>query len=220
MTPTVIILMILGLAFIFGSFALFSKKDEEKDLVLANPEITTELTDEQKDEIEKNIRKFVEEKVSAALLDTETRLAQISNEKTLALGDYAVAVNEEIERNHNEVLFLYNMLNDKHNDLIETATAIDDFRKEIDAYIANMSYGEAVAPENTSEKELEEAIKNIDENILESTEQEEVEEVDANKDIILELHKTGLSILEIAKRLGLGVGEVKLVVDLYQGGSK
>jgi len=38
--------------------------------------------------------------------------------------------------------------------------------------------------------------------------------------MILEMHKAGLSILEIAKHLGLGVGEVKLVVDLYQGEAK
>ena len=44
--------------------------------------------------------------------------------------------------------------------------------------------------------------------------------LDEGKDVILEMHKSGLSILEIAKHLGLGVGEVKLVVDLYQGESK
>jgi hypothetical protein len=35
--------------------------------------------------------------------------------------------------------------------------------------------------------------------------------------IILELHRSGMNIIEIAKQLGLGVGEVKLVVDLYRG---
>ena len=30
-------------------------------------------------------------------------------------------------------------------------------------------------------------------------------------------YESGMSIMEIARELGLGVGEVKLVVDLYQG---
>ena len=58
------------------------------------------------------------------------------------------------------------------------------------------------------------------EEMKENEEATETQPVDSNKDIILEMHKSGLSILEIAKHLGLGVGEVKLVVDLYQGESK
>ncbi|MCR4687326.1 MAG: hypothetical protein K5659_07135 [Lachnospiraceae bacterium] len=37
-----------------------------------------------------------------------------------------------------------------------------------------------------------------------------------NNDKILKLYKQGLSNVEIAKKLGLGVGEVKLVIDLYK----
>ena len=34
---------------------------------------------------------------------------------------------------------------------------------------------------------------------------------------ILELHKAGKSNMAIAKDLGLGLGEVKLVIDLFEG---
>ena len=34
---------------------------------------------------------------------------------------------------------------------------------------------------------------------------------------ILELHKAGKSNMAIAKELGLGLGEVKLVIDLFEG---
>ena len=40
---------------------------------------------------------------------------------------------------------------------------------------------------------------------------------DNNNDRILELHKKGKSNVAIAKELGLGVGEVKLVIDLFKG---
>ena len=38
-----------------------------------------------------------------------------------------------------------------------------------------------------------------------------------NNDRILELHKAGKSNMAIAKELGLGIGEVKLVIDLFEG---
>ena len=34
---------------------------------------------------------------------------------------------------------------------------------------------------------------------------------------ILELHRAGKSNMAIARELGLGIGEVKLVIDLYEG---
>ena len=34
---------------------------------------------------------------------------------------------------------------------------------------------------------------------------------------ILELHKAGKSNMAIARELGLGIGEVKLVIDLFEG---
>ena len=38
-----------------------------------------------------------------------------------------------------------------------------------------------------------------------------------NNDEILRLHREGKSKVAIAKELGLGVGEVKLVIDLFEG---
>ena len=38
-----------------------------------------------------------------------------------------------------------------------------------------------------------------------------------NNDRILRLHKEGYSNVDIAKELGLGVGDVKLVINLFKG---
>ena len=145
------------------------------------------------------------------------KFAEIVNQKTLALGDYAVTVNEEIEKNHNEVTFLYSMLCDKQKELMTTVEMIDSYKKDIEVIIANKQ--EIVqTKQDVEEEQLKEAISEIDQEILEETSEEA--SVDGSKDIILEMHKSGLSILEIAKHLGLGVGEVKLVVDLYRGDAK
>ena len=219
MSPVVIILIILGIGFIFVSYVFSEKLEqsvkEDKDVI----EIPDELTELQKEKIKKLIDDFMDESVDGKMNDIESKLSEIVNQKTLALGDYAVTVNEEIERNHSEVMFLYNMLADKQKEVMSTATQVDEYRKDIEAYV-NANHIN-MKPVDEDKQELEEAIKEIDENLaVEEQTEEQTELVDSSKDIILEMHKSGLSILEIAKHLGLGVGEVKLVVDLYQGEAK
>ena len=202
MSPIVILLIILGLIFIFASFFVSTKNDEE-----------------QKAKIDKLLADYMDEKVDSKLADVENKFGEIVNEKTLALGDYAVTVNEEIERNHNEVMFLYSMLSDKQKEIMTTATMVDDYRKEVEAFVqANQLVGDNYISEE--EEMLQAAVKELDESIAEEENTEFEQQTDSSREVILEMHKSGLSILEIAKHLGLGVGEVKLVVDLYQGEAK
>lgn len=239
MSTTVIVLIVIGLIFIFVSFALSEKLSEEKEESANVVKIPKELTQEQKEKIDTLIRNYMDQQVDGKLSDIETRLAEIVNQKTLALGDYAVSVNEEIDRNHKEVVFLYDMLSDKQKEIMTTVNMVDEYKKEITAMVQeqaaqnivreNQSVQAPVDPEvqesqqpvemSDTDTELDEAMRDLDETPLPDETREELENVD-NKDMILEMHKAGLSILEIAKHLGLGVGEVKLVVDLYQGETK
>lgn len=241
MSATVIVLIVIGLVFIFVSFAISEKLSEEKADSDSVVKIPKELTTEQKEKIDKLIRDYMDQQIDGRLTDIETRLSEIVNQKTLALGDYAVSVNEEIDRNHKEVVFLYDMLSDKQKEIMTTVNMIDTYKKEISAMVQEqaaqniMNYSasasetqpsaedtvpeELPAEEMSDDTEIEEAMKEMEDIPISEESQEELENVD-NKDMILEMHKAGLSILEIARHLGLGVGEVKLVVDLYQGESK
>ena len=241
MSATVIVLIVIGLVFIFVSFAISEKLSEEKAESDSVVKIPKELTTEQKEKIDKLIREYMDQQIDGRLTDIETRLSEIVNQKTLALGDYAVSVNEEIDRNHKEVVFLYDMLSDKQKEIMTTVNMIDTYKKEISTMVQEqaaqniMNYSasasetqpsaedtvpeELTAEEMSDDTEIEEAMKEMEDIPISEESQEELENVD-NKDMILEMHKAGLSILEIARHLGLGVGEVKLVVDLYQGESK
>ena len=44
--------------------------------------------------------------------------------------------------------------------------------------------------------------------------------VENHNDMILSLHKEGMSKVDIARKLNLGVGEVSLVIGLYKGDEK
>ncbi|MBQ9277090.1 MAG: hypothetical protein IJ224_00495 [Lachnospiraceae bacterium] len=215
MSGAVILLIILGLIFIFGSFLFVeNKKDEEDDSIIKIPE---KLSDEQKEKIRKLIDDYMDEHIDERLGDIEGKFSEIVNQKTLALGDYAVSVNEEIERNHSEALFLYSMLSDKQKEIMTTASMVDAYKKEVNDLINESNASKKSAREEKLAIELEAMEEEV---MTEGEDEETIQSVDANKDIILEMHKSGLSILEIAKNLGLGVGEVKLIVDLYQGAKK
>lgn len=219
MSEVVIVLIVIGLIFIFVSFYLAEKMAESIDEENKEGKLQDELTTEQKENIDHLVSAYIIESVDSKLNEADDKLSSIVNEKMLALGDYAVTVNDEIEKNHNEVVFMYSMLNDKQKDIYETATIVDEYRKDIENYVKQNFEAKF---EDKTEQEIEQAIKDIDENIAEAemanAEEKKVESVDSSKDVILEMYRSGYSILEIAKYLGLGVGEVKLVVDLYQGG--
>ena len=83
----------------------------------------------------------------------------------------------------------------------------------------------SAAPADTEQKQqdsvedLEDVFQQFDDadTDFEDTMDEEFEANSNSNEIILEMHRNGNSIIDIAKQLGLGVGEVKLVIDLYQG---
>lgn len=231
MSPTVITLIIIGLIFIISSFAISVQLEKEKE-ELEEIVIPDELEETKKEKIRELVDKYMNEYIDDKLIDIESNLSELVNQRTLALGDYAVSVNDEIEKNHSEVIFLYNMLQEKEKDIKNQLNFIDDMRKEVNVIIEDMKKEFNTIIEETQnrfqansidaevDKELQEAIRNIDERFLEQDLDISVKDDASNNAIILELYKSGLSILEIAKQLGLGVGEVKLVVDLYQGVNK
>ena len=226
MSTTVIVLIVIGLIFIFVSFALSEKLSEEKEESAGVVKIPKELTQEQKEKIDTLIRDYMDQQVDGKLADIETRLAEIVNQKTLALGDYAVSVNEEIDRNHKEIMTTVNMIDEYKKEIAlmvqeQAAQNIVRDSQNVQTPVAEPETQEPVQPEEQPETDadLDDAIRDLEETPLPEEAREELENVD-NKDMILEMHKAGLSILEIAKHLGLGVGEVKLVVDLYQGEAK
>ena len=64
-------------------------------------------------------------------------------------------------------------------------------------------------------------ISNSTQTLESSTDINSTDDIESNKennnDRILSLHKKGMSSVDIAKELGLGVGEVKLVINLFKG---
>ncbi len=241
MNVTVIVLLIIGILCIVVSYVISDKISDNKEDELVRYAAVGEDY-----ELSQGEKRLIREKISEAIADyadhivteTEEELSRQSNEKMLALGDYAVTVYEEIETNHKEVMFLYSMLNDKQKEIVTLVNDVDKTKHNMQEHMLNMKNNENLNNEiaktknqksnnvieenisdiSDSEDEYEDEFKDIDSMDVDfDSVIEEIEEEDNINQIILELHKSGMNMIEIAKQLGLGVGEVKLVVDLYQG---
>ena len=68
----------------------------------------------------------------------------------------------------------------------------------------------------TAAKRTKEAV--LKETLRDTRKAANVEEGGNNNERILALSSQGMSQVEIAKELGIGLGEVKLVIDLFRGG--
>lgn len=219
----VLIVTIVGIICIVVSFMLVGKEEpvsEEEE----NPETRNRITDdyelneEELAILQRKVSDKISQDVNEIIYNADQSLSTMTNEKMLALGDYAVTVCDEIEKNHKEVMFLYSMLNDKEKEVKELVS-------ESDAKIAELKEAselalDAYVGEPVELNVTEPMVPDEPEAIMEMMEEEPAEEEDNTNDIILGMKRSGMSIIEIARELGLGVGEVKLVVDLYQGAAK
>lgn len=282
------ILLALGIAVFVISFLIPVKTDDEKATEFSE-DVIRDLVGKEVESAKTHISDIVDETINYAMEKSERSMDRITNEKMMAVNEYSDTVLSEINKNHQEVVFLYDMLNDKHEDLKDTVSQMDkkaseakqvvmdaaitaeetrssaiERLKELQAQKERESVKEddfvpIVAPQlevetpkpkkkrTTKPKVREEAVvfddtaaleTSFDSNLELITKEEEPETrvkkegpnlnlgVDGagtavggrNKnDKILELHNLGKSNMAIAKELGLGIGEVKLVIDLFEG---
>ena len=213
MTGMEIVLLILGAVIVVVSFIIPDKKGNlDENALKGAEERMKEIVDEQMKEAKEKLQEEVDETLTYAAEKSERSLERVSNEKITAVSEFSETVLEDIHKSHQEVMFLYDMLHDKQKNLRETV-------KEADRTSAIVK---------ETKNELENAAKMYQEELVQESavpepEQTAEPEVDVenvsgtnNNEKILEMHKQGKSNVAIARELGLGVGEVKLVIDLFE----
>ena len=300
MSVVEIVLILVGaVIFLLGYFLPPRKKDMDEEVQLISEDEVRKLIDKETEGVQTRLSDIVDETIQCAVGKTERAMEKVSNEKIMAVNEYSDTVLEEINKNHKEVVFLYDMLNDKHDTLVNT---VNEAAKNAEEIKQTVKDAEVTAQETThkleavreaaesavreskdileqvtetakatretaaktdvtarkepesekvqAEKAAEEVPKKTrarkstkketkTEQISEIPEQpvtavEETPKAEENGSVeirfaegkeqnrnsnerILELHKAGKSNMAIAKELGLGIGEVKLVIDLFKG---
>ncbi|MCX4267385.1 MAG: DUF6115 domain-containing protein [Lachnospiraceae bacterium] len=114
-------LIVIGIIAIVVSYFISEKSAEERmkkavdELVLGEGTKQT-LIRQAKDTVEEALNGMSEEIAGKA----EIQLEKLSNEKIMMVHEYADTVLEEIGKNHQEVMFLYSMLDDKDREVKNT----------------------------------------------------------------------------------------------------
>ncbi len=259
MTALEIIMLVIGIVCFVFSF-IVSGDDSEKNYDDDSLDYEPELTNEQIVRLTRKVDDIVADRISQAEDSAEAALDKISNTKIMEMNEYAESVINEINKNHNETVFMYDMLNDKSKEIkniikdinsvkadIEISRAsMEDHKAQLEALVIDSAeivkeMGVAVRVANKSRTaalpvaEVKERLAKTQSNTvpIPQVKQEPVEVYENPADVfhmspmeaegsalnyneeILRLHKQGKSNLEIAKMLNLGMGEVKLVIDLF-----
>lgn len=232
MTAMEIALLVLGAVAFVASFIVPEIKKETEENHSINPEHVHKIIEEQVEEARQKVDDIVKETTEYAVEKTERSLEKLSNEKIMAVNEYSDTVLEEINKNHKEVMFLYDMLNEKQEDLKSTIREVENTKKSTkESFDAARETAESVESSDAFMQGLmPEKVNHSVEKVLEPVSKKDVdveinfeagEEDGKNKnERILILHESGKSNVAIAKELGLGVGEVKLVIDLFEGANE
>ena len=155
----IVLLAAGGIVFVL-SFLIPARKEEssEETRGLAKEEIKT-LVSEELEAVRGHVDDVVEEAVTYSIEKTERSLERLSNEKIMAVSEYSDTVLSEIHKNHEEVMFLYDMLNDKHINLKNTVSEINRTVKE-----AKETKKEAEEVVNTFQRLAPEAVLPLQQN--------------------------------------------------------
>ncbi len=222
MTGLDICLIIIGIICVVCSF-LFSEHlmaQEMKDDIIDGVNVASVTEEIVKREVAAEVANIIDNKIE----DMEVRIDKLTTEKIMAMGEYSNDIQEKISQNHDEVMFLYNMLNDKEEVLKNTIRDIEAVKASVKKMAIVNDVAKDVTKKNSSNDNVEEVA--VSEKTVETVEKTDVKttekkssvrkrEISNNNQMILDLYAKGKSNIEIAKELGLGIGEVRLVIDLF-----
>ena len=140
MTGLEIALFILGAAFIIISFFIV---DNGSNSGRSGGPSETSITGEVLRRIGADTIEDLNHKSDLLIAESEDKLEAISNDKIIAVGEYSDQILEKINSNHKEVVFLYQMLNDKEEELKSTASKLENVRIECEKLIKTQAALEA-----------------------------------------------------------------------------
>lgn len=278
MTTMEITLLLIGLVAFVASFILTPNTDNQTQDVISIEELR-DLSEQEYENLRTRIQNLADETCDYSLEKAERNLERLTNEKITALGEYSDTIISQIGTNHQETVFLHDMLSQNKNELqILLSQAVKDSKEASEAskealtnantaleesraavHITN----EAIMNASVAEEQLlkvkkekleaeissepkktrrttaktstkttakttskaprkkKEAEPSADEILIDTDGQISLnfdmdESAAGNNEKVLALHKAGKSNVAIAKELDLGVGEVKLIIDLFE----
>lgn len=236
MTAIEVALLLIGVIFILGSFFIVEKlspTDLSRVAELSEEELRI-VMDRELETAGAKISDMADQAVDLSMNQIQRKMEKDTNEKIMAISEYSDSVMEKLQKVNNEVTFLYSMLGDKHAELNECMIQLNDLLLECQAAQAQTEAAfhqqQEIQKRQIQETESSEPDKTVKETdqprqteaaeIVSQTDMAEVSDEDNSvsaREEILERYHSGEELKDIARDLGLGYGEVKLIVELYKG---
>lgn len=163
-----IVMVVIGMAMVIYSYRIVddSSQNQNEAARKAMHVIDMDTAEQMKQQLE-DYQQKVEDIASDAEIQTEEKLQNLSNESILGISEYSDQVLDKIEKNHAEVVFLYNMLNEKQDELKELIGDSDKMKAELRDELAVL-YQEHQDWVKTALDELKDVTEQCKEEIAES----------------------------------------------------
>lgn len=287
MTGYEIIILIAGLIFLVASFFFGGKGAAASVDVNAEIRKIKEAAVLHENEVRDRVKSLVENECDTAVADAQDKLSKVSNDKIIAMDEYASQVLEKIENNNQAVVFLYDMLQKKDDEMKSTMNKMEQTRREnkelfdrleelkqakarvssrnaakqgarsaesvVGAKAEETSAAKQTRPKPATGRqtaamlnekqtvirnEIPQGVRELEhtqaggltEAVALSQEVEQGTETEGGglaggqeenrQELVLAMYRKHKSVKEISKRLSMGQGEVKLIINLYAAKSE
>ena len=232
MTALQLILLIVGVIFFIGSFFVtekLSSSDLEQLRRIGEKEVKVMIDKELKAGVTR-LESNIDDQITSANEKFERETDKETNEKLMSISEYTDTVLNSMNETHNQIMFLYNMLNEKQEKAVQLTGEMQAAESNLLAlkdHISNMAEHYEVTLQKVDEKQAEELKKQKTEEemqglknafmakIIEDQDPVKADSTGDEKSVILSMYKEGYSEVEIAKRMGKGLGEIKLILGLF-----
>ena len=127
-STTEIILVFIGLISVIVGYVMpagMSRVDGEADAEKARRSVRA-MVRRSLEEARSEIRERLDDTLEETMVKSERSMERITNDRISAISHYADTVLDDIHKNHDEVMFMYDMLSDKHKNL---TTLVSDVSK-------------------------------------------------------------------------------------------
>ncbi|MDE6852342.1 MAG: hypothetical protein K2J67_07620 [Lachnospiraceae bacterium] len=171
-----IVMVVIGMAAVIYSFRVADTSESENETTSKTMHVIDMDTTEQMEQQLQDYQQKVENIAADTELQTEDKLRSLSNESILGISEYSDQVLDKIEKNHADVVFLYNMLNEKQDELKEIINDSDKMKAELRDELSRL-YQEHQEWAQITKEELEEMTERCKDAITESYEMAEPEEI-------------------------------------------
>lgn len=249
MTGVEWILLLIGSVFMIGSFFVTEKlsPSELNQIAELSESELKRIIEKALASAETKIEEAIDSQIDASSEKVDRALEKETNDKIMAISEFSDTVIENMNKTHNEIMFLYSMLNDKHTELTGMTSNLQRLAADVRSLEENMQIAtqpqapqtpvpqapQTSAPQaaqmtqaaalqsaqgKTAPTKAEEApMTKKEEGASQKPDETEKPTKDGLHAEIRKLKKQGLTEVQIAKKLGIGIGEVRLVNGLYRG---